>query len=135
LGELQLTGMQYQEISQHAMATYPQECCGLLVGQGKQTIAVYPMENTSNSTPDRYTIDPAAMLAVMKSIRGQDLSIIGIYHSHPDHPAVASERDRELAWPEYSYLILSVSLGQVVDRQSWCLDEARVFRSERVQVD
>jgi proteasome lid subunit RPN8/RPN11 len=134
LGELQLTGMQYQQIVQHAMATYPQECCGLLVGQGKQTIVVYPMENVSSSPHDRYTIDPAAMLAVMKSVRGQDLSIIGIYHSHPDHPAVPSERDRELAWPEYSYLILSVSFGQVVDRQSWCLHEAGVFRSERIQV-
>jgi proteasome lid subunit RPN8/RPN11 len=134
LGELQLTAMQYQQIIQQAIATYPHECCGLLVGQDKQTIAVYPMENTSNSPHDRYMIDPAAMLAVMKSIRGQDLNIIGIYHSHPDHPAVPSERDRELAWPEYSYLILSVSLGQVVDRQSWCLDEARVFQSEQVQV-
>jgi proteasome lid subunit RPN8/RPN11 len=127
--------MQYQQIMQHAMAMYPQECCGLLVGQGKLTIAVYPMENVSSSTHDRYEIDPVAMLAVMKSIRGQDLSIIGIYHSHPDHPAAPSERDRQLAWPEYSYLILSVSLGQVVDRQSWCLDETQVFRSERVQVE
>ncbi len=152
---LAIAPIHLQQICDQAMTEYPQECCGLLVGKiigtTKQTIAIYPMQNVwvesseldyakldgaepTHSTDDRYQIDPAAMLQVMKQSRDQGLEIIGIYHSHPDHPAIPSETDRQLAWPQYAYLIVSVTQGQVIDRQSWCLDLHHQFRSEMIQM-
>ena len=151
-----------QAIAQAAVAHYPSECCGLLVGRRvfvgdqspahedhRQVVAVVVTENVwesgmlesraqeeqgGHSDRDRYTIDPIDLLRVQKSAREQELEIIGIYHSHPDHPAVPSECDRTLAWPVYSYLIVSVVAGQVVDLQSWRLDDQHQFQSEPVKM-
>jgi proteasome lid subunit RPN8/RPN11 len=112
----------------HAEADYPRECCGLILGVGDRVEAIEPMVNVwvgeaGHSVRDRYAIDPAEMLGVMKRSRDQGLEIIGIYHSHPDHPAVPSECDRAAAWPQYRYVILSVERGKVVDLGVWVLEE------------
>ena len=83
---------------------------------------------------DRYWIDPADLLRVQREAHDQGLEIIGIVHSHPDHPAVPSECDRRLAWPVYSYLIASVWGGQVTDMQSWRLNDSAQFEPEKIQV-
>jgi proteasome lid subunit RPN8/RPN11 len=111
----------------HAEADYPRECCGLILGVGDRVVAIEPMVNVwvgevGHSVRDRYAIDPAQMLRVMKSCRERGLDIIGIYHSHPDHPAEPSECDRAQAWPQYRYVILSVALGKVVDLGVWVLE-------------
>lgn len=72
---------------------------------------------------DRYWIDPADLLRIQREARDQALDIIGIFHSHPDHPAVPSECDRRLAWPGYSYVIAAVRGGQATDVQSWRLSD------------
>jgi proteasome lid subunit RPN8/RPN11 len=117
----------------------------------REAISVIPVENTwdesqvevtdqadtlenNHGRHDRYWIDPVILLHTQRTAREQGLEIIGIYHSHPDHPAVPSECDRRLAWPLYSYLIASVSQGQVVDLQSWRLDQAEQFQPEPVKI-
>lgn len=82
----------------------------------------------------RYWIDPKDMLQVQKQAREQGLSILGIYHSHPDHVAEPSECDRALAWPEYAYTIVSVCKGKAVDMQNWALDSAHQFQAEKIQI-
>ncbi len=93
-----------------------------------------PHGATEHGTRDRYWIDPATLLEVQRSARQQGVDIIGIYHSHPDHPAVPSECDRRVAWPVYSYVIASVLKGQVADLQSWRLNEAHQFQPEPVKI-
>ncbi|HIK44598.1 MAG TPA: M67 family metallopeptidase [Leptolyngbyaceae cyanobacterium M65_K2018_010] len=146
-------------MTQALVSVYPQEGCGLILGQrvflgaapraddDRRVEAVIPVENSWNpavledldlegahSLRDRYWIDPVTMLKVQRSARSQGLEIIGIYHSHPDHPAVPSECDRRLAWPVYSYLIASVTQGQITDLQSWRLNEAEQFQPEPVKI-
>ncbi|OHB36185.1 MAG: hypothetical protein A2Y08_00270 [Planctomycetes bacterium GWA2_40_7] len=55
------------------------------------------------------------------------MNIIGIYHSHPDHPAAPSTFDKECAnaWTEYSYIIISVKNGVEVGLKSWCFDSGK----------
>jgi proteasome lid subunit RPN8/RPN11 len=72
------------------------------------------------------------MLKAQKDARDRNLDIIGIYHSHPDHPAVPSEFDRAIAWQRYSYVIVSVQQGKTCDLQSWSLDDNCQFQSEEI---
>jgi proteasome lid subunit RPN8/RPN11 len=59
------------------------------------------------------------------------LLLLGIYHSHPNHPAVASEHDRVAAQPYFSYVIISVMNRQIDHIRSWRLNEASQFEEER----
>jgi proteasome lid subunit RPN8/RPN11 len=93
-----------------------------------------PGATADHGLRDRYWIDPATLLKVQQSARQQGIDIIGIYHSHPDHPAVPSECDRRLAWPVYSYLITSVCQGEVKDLRSWRLDATEQFQPEPVKI-
>lgn len=144
----------------HAAHAYPHECCGLLLGTltpeaaaTRQVESVVQMENhwsaeiaditepeiinegTDFDRRRRYWIDPKALLQVQREARDRDLNIIGVYHSHPDHPAVPSECDRRLAWSDYSYIIVSVEQGHPVDLKSWCLDEHQQFVEEAIAVE
>lgn len=91
-----------------------------------------PIPAGETSPERRYAIAPTTMLAAMRAGRARNLDIIGVYHSHPQHPAVPSEFDRACAWPDYSYLILSVKGDQTVDWQSWRLDPDRQFQPEPI---
>lgn len=133
-----------QGLIQQAEQTYPEECCGLLLGiwdaaSDRRLVQEYlPMVNAWTAEVqavmatepgdaavgkhNRYWIDPKALMEAQRYGRERGWIVLGIYHSHPDHPAVPSERDRRLAWSEYSYPILSVVKGRVVDVRSWRLD-------------
>lgn len=88
----------------------------------------------SGSKVDRYWIDPAEMLAMMREARQRNLDMIGVYHSHPNHAAIPSECDRQLAWQQYSYVIISVQQGMAADLYSWRLDENNQFQPENVMI-
>ena len=71
------------------------------------------------------------MLAAEKEARGLGLSVVGYYHSHPDHPSRPSDFDRDHAWPGVTYLIVSVQQGAVADARSWRLrDDREAFDEE-----
>jgi len=61
------------------------------------------------------------------------LTLVGFYHSHPDHPAVPSEYDREHALPFFHYLVQAVAGGQPGEAAAWILEENRnVFVREEL---
>jgi len=74
---------------------------------------------------NRYLITAEDMLRGEREAEHRDLSIIGIFHSHPDHPSQPSEFDREYALPWYSYLITRIEKGQALESRSWRLMEDR----------
>jgi proteasome lid subunit RPN8/RPN11 len=117
------------EIRAHGAKAYPEECCGALVGEangaGKVVRMARPFPNRNPDARVRYHVGPEAYREAEAWARGQGLDVVGIYHSHPDHPARPSEYDREHAWPWYSYLILSVERGRPGDLTSWVLAEER----------
>ena len=64
-----------------------------------------------------------------------DLDIVGIFHSHPDHPSRPSEFDREWAMPWFSYIITSVKNGKADGSRSWLLSEDRsAFNEESIVI-
>ena len=147
---LQLKTNHLEIIKNHAERTYPDECCGLILGyknnEYKIAVEVITTENVwntekgnftedqENSTRRRYAISPQVMLQTQKVAINHNLNIIGIYHSHPDYPAIPSEWDRIYAWPEYSYVILSVQNAQADELQSWTLDENHQFQAETIKL-
>ena len=125
-------------IREHGKKAYPNECCGVLLGRiedsRKAVVELRAMENTREDSPrTRYLISSRELLEAEKAARARGLDIVGVYHSHPDHPARPSEFDREHAFPWYSYIIVSVHGGNPVDLASWTLrDDRSAFDAEDV---
>jgi cysteine synthase B len=122
----------------HATSTYPEECCGVLIGpSAHQVTEAVPLENVQGQNRQRrFVIDPAAYRAAetLADARGQVL--VGFYHSHPDHPAMPSAFDLEHAWPNFSYPIVSVLDGRAADLRSWRLRSDRhAFDEESVHIE
>ncbi|HET6344426.1 MAG TPA: M67 family metallopeptidase, partial [Myxococcota bacterium] len=115
----------------HAARAYPEECCGLMLGADddgsqRRVVDVLEVANVKDEARTRrYLMAPAALLAAEKTASGRGLEVVGIYHSHPDHPSQPSEFDREHAMPFWSYLIVSCQRGAVASTQSWRLREDR----------
>ena len=120
-------------IRRHGEADYPHECCGLLIGRIDPDTGLKTVLETSpiiNSREDeaqhnRFLITPKVLLFGEKLARSKKLDIVGFYHSHPDHPAIASPFDLDHAWPTYSYVIVSVNQGRPGDLLSWEMEEDR----------
>lgn len=117
-------------IGRHGAAAYPGECCGALIGRpmidrrGHLVLKLRPLDNEhGGGRDDRFLIHPETVLAAEKEARALDLQVIGYYHSHPDHPAEPSDLDREHAWPDLSYVIVSVRDGKAAEVRSWRLAE------------
>lgn len=108
---------------------YPQEICGMLIGRksGNRVevadVARARNLNTERSR-DRYELDPLDMLKTDERARARGLEIVGVWHTHPDHPARPSETDRAQAWEAWIYLILSVQEDGVRELRAWQLDGA-----------
>ena len=119
-----------EELTRVAREGYPHEVCGLLIGSdGEDGTAVRRITRAANLATerlaDRYTLDPDDFVAADAAARRDGLEIVGIWHTHPDHPARPSRTDLEAAWEGYSYVILSVERDRVVDFTSWRLDGPR----------
>jgi len=85
---------------------------------------------------DRYEMDPLDMLKTTREFENSPWDIIGIYHSHPDHPSRPSQTDTDRAWPNYSYVIISVRKGTVASANSWLLNESeRKFYEEPLVIE
>ena len=130
-----------REIYDHIEASYPYECCGLMVGTleaGNRVVHAFRKCRNLNTerARDRYEMDPLCQLKVDREFENSPWGIIGIYHSHPDHPSRPSQTDTDRAWPDYSYVIVSVQKGAVASAQSWALNEAeKRFFEESLVVD
>jgi proteasome lid subunit RPN8/RPN11 len=130
-----------KQIHANGEAAYPEEGAGLLLGevQDERRLArlILPLVNSreADARHNRYLITPQDMLRSEQQAAKLGLDILGIFHSHPDHPNRPSEFDREWAIPWYSYLITSVNAGQAVDSRSWRLSEDRLdFEEENIEI-
>lgn len=106
----------------HAENAYPDECCGALIGHGDRVIEAFPLSNAQpENRKRRFLIGPDAYRRAEARADELSASLIGFYHSHPDHPAVPSSFDLEHAWPNLTYAIVSVRSGQPQELRFWRL--------------
>jgi proteasome lid subunit RPN8/RPN11 len=84
----------------------------------------------------RYVIDPLEYARLEKRADAEGLSMLGFYHSHPDHPAVPSDYDREHGFPFFHYVLVAVRAGVPGELASYVLSEDRgVFDREELLVE
>jgi proteasome lid subunit RPN8/RPN11 len=127
------------QIHAHGEDAYPEEGAGFLLGSddGEQR-HVTQLFTTENAREDearhnRYLVTPEDYLKAEITADKLGLSLIGVFHSHPDHPNRPSEFDREWAQPFFSYVITSVNAGVAVESRSWRLAEDRSkFKEEKI---
>src|SRR5450755_2958734 len=124
------------EMKAQAAHIFPDECCGFLFGiENKDGIRkISKIWVVNNAKPGdkrrRFEITGRDYMLAEQFALENNLVLLGIYHSHPNHPAIPSEQDRMAAQPYFSYIIISVINGRIDHIRSWRLNEASVFEEE-----
>ena len=145
MSELHLTRAVFDQIRAHGEQTYPNECCGALLGLGtadgwKIEFAVPAGNTRTDSAHNRYQISPLELVKIERDARRQGLGIAGFYHSHPDHPAQWSTTDfAEAHWLGCCYVITEVAQGKAAVTNSFLLagvsEEEKRFELQTLLVD
>ena len=118
----------------HARAEYPNEMCGLIVGDvpaadGGRALRFEPARNKAAS-PYRYEIHPDDLLRLTIATDDADEVFWGIVHSHTHTPAVPSPTDIGLAfYPDALYLLVSLANPEP-SLQAWRIVSGEVFPVE-----
>lgn len=126
---------------QHAVKDFPDECCGFFYGKedGSDRIIerAVPVENNKEGDKKRrFEISARDYMKAEMFALQHDTTLLGVYHSHPQHPAIASEHDLKQAMPYFSYVILSVMDGAIADIKSWKLNEENTaFLEEKIETN
>ncbi len=141
----------YEALRAHGEETYPNECCGVLLGknvagEGENAAPVNHVRqivragNTrTDSAHNRYHIAPQELVKIQRQARGLGLDIVGFYHSHPDHPAQWSKTDfAEAHWLGCSYIITSIEQGKAATTNSFLLsgtaEDDKRFDDEAIEI-
>jgi proteasome lid subunit RPN8/RPN11 len=135
---LQIPRSILQSIHDHAERSYPEEGAGILLGvdagDRRDVRMILPFDNQFDvgERSRRYLITPENMLQAEQLAEREDLDVVGVFHSHPDHPPRPSDFDLQWALPWYSYLITSVRGGEAEETRGWQLegDRSRMFEQE-----
>ena len=146
MSEIILSQHDLDLIRREGEAHFPDECCGFLFGispptsvggQGgsedrtREINEVIPIHNEQGTNrARRFLISPEEFRKAEAHARETNQELLGFYHTHPDHPAIPSEYDREHALPFYSYVILSVRNGRAAELRSWTLGVDRTAYTE-----
>ena len=120
-----------------AVTTFPDECCGFFFGKeeenSRHVTEILVVDNAKEGDRRRrFVIAAKDYLRAEQLAEQRDLQLLGVYHSHPNHPAIPSEHDRVSAQPNFSYIIISIMDKEFEDIRSWRLNEVYQFEEELI---
>jgi proteasome lid subunit RPN8/RPN11 len=125
-----------RDIEEHGEKAYPNEGVGFLFGRddGNELVieAARPVENRreTEAQSNRYEVSPQDFMWAEGEAERLGMDLIGVFHSHPDHPAQPSQFDLDHAMPHFSYLISSIEKGQATVTRAWQLQADREIFDE-----
>lgn len=145
MGVFEIDSVAWALIEKHALEDYPDECCGLVAVDVEGSQVVHACENIQNKM---HELDPVEHPRTARTAYRMDLQLLkiqtatedaggklsAIYHSHIDCGAYFSEEDQtaaqfdgEPAYPELTYLVVSVVDGKVDNGKafSWSDDSGQ----------
>ncbi len=97
-----------EEMIAHAREDAPNECCGIIAGQGGRAVKVFRAKN-AEASPYRYSVDPQDLFRIYRECEENGWGFLAIYHSHTASQAYPSPTDVRLAfWPEAHYVLVSL---------------------------
>lgn len=140
---LALTHKAWEEISRHAVESFPEECCGVILHDGKseEVIRCRNIQNTLHALDPEsyprdatiaYAMDPKELDSIIHRAELACSGVKAFYHSHPNHEAYFSEEDKlfatpfgEPTYPESAQIVISI-YDRVVKRiaaYAWAEDK------------
>lgn len=136
---LQINTSIQNELIRDALRTFPDECCGFILGketESNRDIEEIIIVNNSKEGDKRrrFEITAKDYLKAEQYADSKNLTLLGVYHSHPNHPSVPSEHDRVVAQPYFSYIIVAVKENEFVSLQSWTLNDNFQFEEEEILI-
>ncbi|MEO6671669.1 MAG: M67 family metallopeptidase [Ferruginibacter sp.] len=134
---LKIEAMPKEEMIVDGKNNFPDECCGFMFGKEEgetRTIArSLPVLNSKEGDKRRrFEISPMDYMNAERYADENSLLLLGIYHSHPNHPSIPSEHDRVAAQVYFSYVIISIQEREFNTIQSWRLNESSQFEEEQI---
>ena len=145
MSRLLLSKATFEAVRTHGERTYPDECCGVLLGQKREygwqvESAVEAVNTRDDAARNRYEIAPREVVEIQMAARQRGLEIAGFYHSHPDHKALWSATDlADAHWIGCSYVITAIRGGKATETNSFCLtgasEETKQFEAESIEVE
>ena len=122
-------------MQEDALQAFPDECCGFLFGTEDSDDRIFKDILVVNNAKEgdkrrRFEISAKDYLKAERYASDRDLTLLGVYHSHPNHPAIPSEHDRVAAQPYFSYIIVSVYDREIKNCRSWRLSDDEQFEEE-----
>ena len=130
------------QIYAHAKAEFPDECCGIILSDGTREF-VRKCRNIQNAChaedPETYPrdartaylIDPNDLIGVHKEAETENRPIKAFYHSHPNHNAYFSEKDKadatawdEPMYPDAAYIVISICNHEIRITRAYTWSEA-----------
>ncbi len=134
---IRLSDREVEAIREHGRESYRDEACGVMLGRVhgelKDVLSVAPLVNSrKDERHRRFVVTPEDYRRAEAEAASRRLTLVGFYHSHPDHPAYPSSYDLEHAFPYFSYVIVSVRNGEPGQLRSFVLadDRSRFFEEE-----
>ncbi len=127
-----------QSMIEDALNSFPDECCGFFYGEedglGNRRVTEILVVNNAKEGDKRrrFEISPKDYLKGEQYALENGLEFLGVYHSHPNHPAIPSEHDRVAAQPYFSYIIISVLNDRTTHMRSWRLNDSLQFEEEDI---
>jgi proteasome lid subunit RPN8/RPN11 len=129
----------------HALEAFPNECVGFLYGVDEQSgneksyrkidLAIPIPNSKEGDQRRRFEISPLDYMKAENFALDNNLTLLGVYHSHPLHPAIPSEHDLRQALPFFSYIIIAVQENFVDHIRSWQLNDAGEFEEENIHTN
>lgn len=125
-GAVEISIAAVDEIERSAREAYPYECCGALLAHGGRIVEAFRLPNTTAAgARRRFRIAPSDYRLAEQRARDIGGTLAGFYHSHPNHPAQPSQHDLEQAWPNLTYVIVTVASGETGEMTAWRLRDDR----------
>ncbi|MGD0945049.1 MAG: M67 family metallopeptidase [Acidimicrobiales bacterium] len=107
---LRLASSHLDEMVAHCLGAYPEEGCGLLVGDAlTSTVAVVHATRNVAASAQVYTVDPGEHLRIDRAAEAEGRAVIGVFHSHTHTDAYPSPTDvAQAPDPTWHYVLVSL---------------------------